>query len=564
MTARRTRTAAAVGAAVLALALAPLPAASGRPTTGAGTAGGRALPADVDATLAALPAGRTTTVVLTLRGGLDPNPVATSRQSQRAAAVVATLKEQARVSQGPLLARLAGLAASGGVTDVQPLWVVNEVSVTATADVIRDLAARADVTAVRTDDLDVTPSSTEWNVTASGAPRLWADGADGSGAVVAVLDSGVDTSHADLASGWRGGAGGWFDPFGQHATPADASGHGTGSAGVAVGGDANDGYGVAPGATWIGARVFNDAGAGSVTAMHQVFQWVLDPDGDPATADAPDVVNASWVLGSGPSCDLTLQPDVQALRAAGIVPVFAAGNFGPNGSTSASPANYPESLSVGAVDAVDRVWAYTSSGPSTCGGRTRVFPDVVAPGVGIRTADRYDSFQTLTGTSVAAPHVAGALALLRAAHPDQPADVVESALLSTATDLGASGPDQRYGNGRIDLVAADTALRQAPEPADVALSLSPSTLTVGRGKSGSTTLSVSVISGTPGAMALTTGTLPTGVSVTMSPTSVTAPGAATVTVKADKKKAARGTYTVDLTATSGSLERTVVLTVVVR
>ncbi len=564
MTAPRTRTAAAVGAALLAAVLAPVPGASAQPAAGSGAAGDRALPAAVTAALDAMSPGETTTVVLTLRGGLHPTPAPGSRRSQRAADVVSHLKEQARVSQGPLLARLSGLSAAGAVTDVEPLWVVNEVSVTATADTIRDLAGRADVTSVRTDDLELTLlGTTEWNVTATGAPRLWADDATGDGAVVAVLDSGVDLSHADLASGWRGGAGGWFDPFGQHATPADASGHGTASAGIAVGGDGNDGYGVAPGATWIGARVFNDAGAGSVTAMHQVFQWVLDPDGNPSTADVPDVVNASWVLGSGPSCDLTLQPDVRALRAAGIVPVFAAGNFGPGGSSSASPANYPESLSVGAVDAVDRIWAYTSAGASTCGGRDRVFPDVVAPGVGIRTADRYDSFQTLTGTSVAAPHVAGAVAILEAAHPDQPADVVQAALLSTATDLGVAGPDQRYGNGRIDLVAADTALRQVPEPADVAVAVAPATLTVARGKTGSATFSVTVVSGSPSPMDLVTGSLPKGVSVTMSPASVAVPGTASVTVQVDRK-AKKGTYAVDLTARSGSLERSAVLTVVVR
>ena len=174
---------------------------------------------------------------------------------------------------------------------------------------------------------------------------------------------------------------------------------------------------MAPGATLIAARVFDDRGATTATAMHLAFQWLLDPDHDPATADAPRVVNASWALGAGPSCNLAFQPDVRALRAAGILPVFSAGNFGPTAATSASPANYPESLSVGAVGATDTVWAYSSAGPSTCGGRTRVFPDLVAPGVSVLSADLFGGFQYLTGTSVAAPHVAGAAALLLGAHP---------------------------------------------------------------------------------------------------------------------------------------------------
>ena len=113
--------------------------------------------------------------------------------------------------------------------------------------------------------------------------------------------------------------------------------------------DTGSQVGTAPGASWIAARVFDDAGASTLSGLHAAFQWLLDPDGDPATDDAPDVVNASWVLGSAPSCNLALQPDVQALRAAGILPVFAAGNFGSGASSSASPANYPESCSVGAV-----------------------------------------------------------------------------------------------------------------------------------------------------------------------------------------------------------------------
>ena len=82
---------------------------------------------------------------------------------------------------------------------------------------------------------------------------------------------------------------------------------------------------------------------------------MLDPDHDPTTDDAPQVVNGSWSIGAGPGCDLSFQPDVQALRAAGILPVFAAGNYGPGGATSVSPANYPESLSVGAVSGADLV-----------------------------------------------------------------------------------------------------------------------------------------------------------------------------------------------------------------
>ena len=156
-----------------------------------------------------------------------------------------------------------------------------------------------------------------------------------------------------------------------------------------------------------------------------------------------------------PGCDLTFRPDVQALRAAGILPVFAAGNFGPAAGTSVSPANYPEVLAVGAVAATGTdLRSGSSRGPSSCGGRPRPFPDVVAPGVNVSTADRYGLYQTLTGTSLAAPHAAGALALLLGAGVDLTPDQQAAALSRSAADLGVAGPDDTYGAGRIDALAA--------------------------------------------------------------------------------------------------------------
>ncbi len=295
---------------------------------------------------------------------------------------------------------------------------MNAVSVTATPGVIAELAARSDVQSIGSDEAPLVPAAApaEPGVAAVQAPAVWQLGDDGAGVVVATLDSGVDLSHPDLAGRWRGGTNSWFDPYGEHpSTPADLTGHGTGTMGIILGGDSGGtSIGVAPGASWISAKIFDDHGLATTTAVHQAFQWVLDPDGDPSTADAPQVVNGSWSLGTAPGCDLTYQPDVQALRAAGILPVFAAGNFGSRSSTSVSPGNYPESLSVGALNANGSIWSGSSRGPSSCGGRpvTRPFPDVVAPGVNVTTADRYGFFQTRSGTSFAAPHAAGALALL--------------------------------------------------------------------------------------------------------------------------------------------------------
>jgi hypothetical protein len=134
--------------------------------------------------------------------------------------------------------------------------------------------------------------------------------------------------------------------------------------------------------------------------------------------------------------------------------VFAAGNGGPYSNTSYSPANNPAALAVGATDNNDQIYAYSSRGPTTCGGSSGPFPELVAPGVNILSADLYGSYSTNTGTSLAAPHVAGGLALLLSAYPNLAADDQVNALTHSVVDLGASGPDDVYGYGRLDLLAA--------------------------------------------------------------------------------------------------------------
>jgi subtilisin family serine protease len=222
---------------------------------------------------------------------------------------------------------------------------------------------------------------------------------------------------------------------------------------VLVAGDASGvALGVAPEARWIAAKLFNDAGKATTTAIHQSFQWLLDPDDNPATDDAPHVVNNSWSY-DAPGCDLAFQLDLQALRAAGIVPVFAAGNFGPFPSTSVSPANYPEAFAVGATNNSDLIYPESGRGPSACGEEQTTFPDMVAPGVSITTTERWALYTVQSGTSLAAPHVAGALALLLSAHPLN-ADEQVAALMAGAVDLGELGADNTFGHGRLDALAA--------------------------------------------------------------------------------------------------------------
>jgi len=377
-------------------------------------------------------------------------------RARRVKELVTRLQHTASTTQAPVLQRLEARRRQGLVGRVRPLWVMNAVAVTATQSVIDELRAMPPVAGVTPDGTGIVPAASppQWNIALANAPPAWDAGDTGQGVVVASLDTGVDVTHPDLASRWRGGSDSWYDPYGQHtAGPVDFSGHGTQTMGVIVGGDASgSSIGVAPGARWIAARVFDDQGSATISAVHLAFQWVLDPDHDPATADSPQVVNNSWTMTSG--CSLEFLPDIDALRAAGIVPVFAAGNGGPGADTSFSPANNPGALAVGSTSSLDVIANDSSRGPTSCGGTARTFPSLVAPGVGIRTADLFSGYTTQSGTSLAAPHVAGALALLLSAHPGLSVTAQETALTSTAVDLGVAGVDNSYGAGRIDIAAA--------------------------------------------------------------------------------------------------------------
>jgi bacillopeptidase F len=387
------------------------------------------------------------------------------------AEMVTALRTQASVSQNTI----DHILVSPGVTRKVSLWAINGNAITANAEVIRSLGRNPNVESIYLDAvIEEPPAETgttateEWNLTAIRAPELWSLGYAGAGIVVASMDSGVDAVHQDLASRFRGGSNSWFDPNGEHATPYDRTGHGTQAMGLILGGSAGGtSIGVAPDAQWIAVKIFDDSGSASLSAIHQGFQWLLDPDGNPNSDDAADVVNNSWSLGNVGGCDLEFEQDIQTLKAAEIAVVFSAGNYGPTDDTSVSPANNPSGFAVGAVDESALIDSLSSSGPSACDGS--VYPEVVAPGISVRTADLTfgafpASYMYASGTSFSAPHVTGAMALLLDAHPNATAAELEQALVETAVDGGIGGADNDYGFGLIDVVAAESWLANPPMP----------------------------------------------------------------------------------------------------
>lgn len=421
--------------------------------------GAAALAPEIQAALDLLQEGEMLTVIVKLRSQADLSHIVDRDRQVRISQVIKTLQNQANATQNHLRALLELRKNEGLVGDYKSFWIFNGLVVTATAEVIEELAARPEISQISPDEADVAPAAQtggnppEPNLSLVNGPALWDLGYTGQGIVVATMDSGVDLSHPDLAGRWRGGSNSWYDPYGQHPdSPIDTSGHGTQTMGVLLGGEAGGTtIGLAPDSQWIAARVFDDAGQSTHSAIHAGFQWLLDPDGDPDTADTPHVVNNSWTF-ANPGCELQFELDLQSLRAAGILPVFAAGNSGPTAGVNVSPANNPSAFAVGATDNSDLIYTYSGHGPSSCGGE--LFPEVAAPGVDIHTADRFGLYTNATGTSIAAPHAAGGLALLLQAFPNLLAGEQEAALLSGALDLGPVGPDNDFGHGRLDLLAS--------------------------------------------------------------------------------------------------------------
>ena len=247
--------------------------------------------------------------------------------------------------------------------------------------------------------------------------------------------------------------------------PCDNEQHGTHTMGTMVGGDGPGPFtpdiGVAPGSTWIAAKGWKTSSAASHRSCRRASSWWPRPilNGDnPDPTKRPDIVNNSW--GGGPGDGFYLEV-VQAWRAAGIIPASPAGNAGPDCDPGGSPGDDLDLFSVGATDENDGIADFSSRGPSSFG---KVMPDVSAPGVDVLSSIPGDGYDSFSGTSMAAPHTAGTLALVLSAELALLGNVAGStdAVRATALDIAddscggdADGdPNNVFGDGRIDAQAA--------------------------------------------------------------------------------------------------------------
>jgi uncharacterized repeat protein (TIGR01451 family) len=403
--------------------------------------------------------------------------------------VFQTLTSIAESTQKPLVAELEKLG-----VDYRPYWIVNMVWVRGDLSTVQLLAERPDVAhlyanpqveldaPVETRTASAQPEGIEWNISKVGAPDVWALGYTGQDVVIGGQDTGYAWDHPAIKNQYRGWNGlsvdhdyNWIDTTYNHSSvPVDPYGHGTHTMGTMVGDDGgNNKIGMAPGARWIGCRNMDAGGNGTPETYIGCYQWFVAPtrvDGSEPRPDlAPDVINNSW--GCPPSEGCTdpnvLLEAVQNLVAAGIVTAHSAGNSGSSCSSVEDPAAiYDESFTVGATDSSDNIAGFSSRGPVTVDGSNRPKPDISAPGVSVRSSIPGGGYGSMSGTSMAGPHVAGLVALLISAQPNIRGQVeqIEWAIEQTAvghtTNEGCGGdlpdeiPNNTYGWGRIDALAA--------------------------------------------------------------------------------------------------------------
>nr|WP_255672940.1 S8 family serine peptidase [Glycomyces amatae] len=428
--------------------------------------------------LAAIEAEGEAELWVRFEGAPDYDPAfAADTKTEKGAQAVAAAQDFAATSQQDVIDLLDEEGAA-----YESYWGSNTVKVTGDEDLLAELV-RLDTVAgvvqapeyeliepVEPLVADPGPDAVEWGLDNIHASDVWDMGYDGTGIVVASIDTGVDYDHPALVNQYRGNNGdgtfthdyNFYDVADACSgdAPCDTDGHGTHTMGTMVGDDGGDNQiGVAPGAEWIAVN----GCCPSAEALIESGQWIAAPtkaDGtSPDPSKAPDVVNNSW--GTTASVDDPFYEDIVALwHAAGIIPVMSLGNNGEEGCESAgSPGLYPNVIGVGAHDVDNEIGYFSARGPGRDG---QVKPDLSAPGVTVRSSLPGTGYGTGSGTSMAAPHVAGTVALMLSAAPalDGDYDAVYEALTSTAVATdddqcgGTAELNNVWGHGRLDALEA--------------------------------------------------------------------------------------------------------------
>lgn len=519
---------------------------------------------------------------------------------ERGRFVVSRLVEVAKRTQAPLLEELARQGAPA-----RAFWVANLIWTEGDAALAARLAARADVARLEVNSQLVmpepivdlaepppvdSPTAIEWNITKVNADDVWTTlGVTGQGAVIGGQDTGYQWDHPALKSKYRGWDGAsanhnynWHDAIhtggsscgADSPVPCDDNSHGTHTMGTMVGDDggANQ-VGMAPGARWIGCRNMN-AGVGTPTTYIECFQWFLAPtdlaNQNPDPAKAPDVINNSWGCPPDEGCNSgnwgAMQTVVENLRTAGIFVAVSAGNDGSACSTVTTPAAIFDAVfSVGSTTSSDAASSFSSRGPVTVDGSNRMKPDIAAPGSSVRSSVPGGGYSTLSGTSMAGPHVAGLVGLLVSAVPAAAGDVDrletiirDSAVHPTAASQVCGGvdtnvfPNNTFGAGRIDALAAVQLLLSQ---ADFQTTVTPPAQSVCAPADAVYAISIGQLGTFAEPVTLAALGSPSGSTVSFNTNPVTPPGNATLTVTTTGVAQGSSTLTITGTASPSGTQR---------
>ncbi len=402
--------------------------------------------------------------------------------------IITALMNIAEESQPAVLNSMEQYKTNGDLTDIQKFWIRNIIVAKATSGTILEMSKWENIGTIYYDGLlaydkpvdakpgEAMPEGVEPGLRAINAHKLWEVGITGQGRIVMGMDTGVNGNNTAFNNRWRGTLPGikptwaWHDPSSNTTFPIDgdaADNHGTHTMGTMCGRYPNgDTLGVAPDAFWIAS---NSLMGGSPHTSRSIygFQWAANPDSNINTMnDVPDVISNSWFDPNveGTQCETNsggYGPVIQAVEALGTAVVFSAGNSGSAASTITAPKNRARTATdiyaVGAVDgntAGYPIASFSSRGPTKCTtvpDSLKIKPEVSAPGVNVRSAFQTSGYRTLSGTSMASPHVAGAITLLRQAAPFMTGTELKYLLMRTATDLGTAGEDNTFGWGIIDV-----------------------------------------------------------------------------------------------------------------
>jgi bacillopeptidase F len=364
----------------------------------------------------------------------------------------------------------------GKTTDAQihqRYWIINAFHLKAKPEIILEVAKRTDVqwvshngevhiVAEPSDRTIPTTRAVEWNVLKIMADSCWNAGFTGQGIILGETDTGVDYTHPAISGKW---AGYWHVASGlpPSSTPYDDHNHGTHCMGTILGGDGSgpfsDDIGVAYNATFVAAKVLNSGGSGSYAQCAEGLQFMAD------LKDSVDIkaVSNSW-SGSN-AADTFFYPIMRTYISIGILPVFANANNGPNPGTVGCPGSYSNVVGVGATDNSDDIASFSSRGPAPNQSPFNdpstwlrddwnlIKPQISAPGVSVRSCIPGGGYATWNGTSMATPHVAGAVGILCQKNPTLTPEMLYTIFLDNV-DLppqGAPYPNNDYGWGRLNV-----------------------------------------------------------------------------------------------------------------